>query len=58
MKNINNTKIWIKADNGKLKKVIEWGSGRKVEIPINSAGTVKWFDDERLLKPEKKKTKQ
>lgn len=43
---------FTKADNGKLSKVIEYRSGRKVEIPINRDGSVKWFDDNKLLKSE------
>lgn len=40
----------IKADNGKLLKVIEYGTGARVELPINSDGSVKFFDDNKLLK--------
>lgn len=39
-----------RADSGKLYKVIEYGSGDRVQIPINPDGTVKWFDDSKLLK--------
>ena len=39
-----------KADSGSLYKVIEYGSGDRVQIPINPDGTVKWFNDSKLLK--------
>lgn len=47
-------KRFTKADNGKLSKVVEYESGAKVEIPINKDGSVKWFDDSKLLKVNKK----
>lgn len=33
-----------------LSKVIEFKNGNTVKIPINKDGTIKWFDDSRLLK--------
>lgn len=39
-----------KEGNGKLSKVLDWGNGHRVEIPINPDGSVKWFDDSKLLK--------
>lgn len=42
--------IWLRADNGKLSKVIEYPSGKKVEMPVNKDGSVKWYDDTKLLK--------
>lgn len=47
---MNNIRTSIKADNGKLSKVIRYQSGEKVEIPINKDGSVRWFDDLKLLK--------
>lgn len=38
-------KTFTKADNGKLSKVIEYGTGTRVEIPINKDGSVKWHED-------------
>ncbi|MCM1234737.1 MAG: hypothetical protein NC489_31935 [Ruminococcus flavefaciens] len=35
----------IKADNGRLSRVIRYQSGSKVEIPINKDGSVKWYQD-------------
>ena len=46
-------KTYTKASNGKLSKVIEYGNGTRVEIPINKDGTVKWLPDK--LKPEYRK---
>lgn len=43
-------KVSIKADNGKLSKVIEYKAGTRVEIPINNDGSVKWYKD----KPKQK----
>ena len=49
-----NYRTLIKADSGKLYKVIEYDSGARVEIPINRDGSVKWFDDSKLLKKSAK----
>lgn len=45
-----NSTTFLKADNSKLSKVIEYSSGARVEIPIDTNGCVKWFDDSKLLK--------
>lgn len=37
--------IWIKADNGRLSKVLEYDSGNRIEIPINSDGSVRWTEE-------------
>lgn len=50
----NSYRTLTKCDNGKLSKVIEYGSGTRVEIPINRDGSVKWFDDSKLLKKSAK----
>lgn len=34
----------------RMSKVIDYGNGNRVEIPINKDGTVKWFDDSKLIK--------
>ena len=47
-------KTFTKADNGKLSKVLEYESGARVEIPINKDGSVKFFDDSKLLKAKHK----
>lgn len=36
---------WIKSDNGRLLSVVEFDNGTRVEIPINSDGSVKWLED-------------
>lgn len=38
-------KVLIKADNGKLSKVIEYDSGERLEIPINKDGSIRWLED-------------
>lgn len=37
-------------EDHRLSKVIEYSSGVMVQIPINKDGSVKWFDDSKLLK--------
>ncbi len=53
MKNSDKVRTYTKADNGKLLKGVEFSSGGKVEITINKDGSVKWYDDNRLLKKGK-----
>lgn len=44
-------RTFIKVDeNRRLTKGIEYASGARIEIPINKDGSVRWFDDNRLLK--------
>lgn len=43
-------KVITRANEGNLSKVIEYGSGARVEIPINKDGSVKWFDDSKLIR--------
>lgn len=47
------TKKLLKAENGRLSAVLEYDSGARVEIPINRDGSVRWFDDEKLIRSEK-----
>ena len=49
-----NYRTLTKCDSGKLYKVIEYDSGARVEIPVNQDGSVKWFDDSKLLKKSAK----
>lgn len=49
------TKVFTKVEpmrNGKnkLSKVIRFGNGNSVEIPINKDGSIRWFDDSKLLR--------
>lgn len=44
-----------RADSGNLYRVIEYGSGDRVQIPINPDGTVKWFNDSQLKKNKRKR---
>ena len=53
-KQMQTVKTFTKADNGKLSKVLEYESGARVEIPINKDGSVKFFDDSKLLKAKHK----
>ena len=43
-------KRYIKADSGRLSAVLEYTSGVRVAIPLNSDGSVRWFDDSKLIK--------
>lgn len=49
---MNEVKKLIKADRGRLTQVIEYGTGTSIEIPLNSDGTVRWYED----KPRQKTT--
>ena len=40
-------RVLIRADNGKLSKVLEFDSGQRVEIPINKEGSIKWLPDKK-----------
>ena len=42
---MNTVKSFIKADNGRLSQVVDYGTGKRLEIPINSDGTVRWYVD-------------
>ena len=39
----------------KLSKVVEYESGARVMVPIIRDGSIKWFDDSKLIKPESHK---
>lgn len=45
-----NYRTLTKCDSGKLYKVVEYDTDARVEIPVNQDGSVKWFDDSKLLK--------
>ena len=38
------------CNNGNLYKVIKYASGNRVKLPINADGSIKWYDDSKLLK--------
>ncbi|MDE7332092.1 MAG: hypothetical protein K2O16_07595 [Lachnospiraceae bacterium] len=42
---MDTVKSYIRADDGKLSKVLEYGTSTRVEIPVNSDGSVKWYED-------------
>ena len=35
----------LKVDNGKLSQVLKYDSGKRVEIPINKDGSIRWLPD-------------
>lgn len=38
-------RIFTKSENGKLSKVLEYGTGARVKIPINPDGSIRWYED-------------
>lgn len=45
------TKVELTEDGkNKLSRVICFGNGNRVEIPINKDGSVRWFDDSKLMR--------
>ena len=32
----------------KLSKIVDFGKGKEVAVPINRDGSIKWFDDSKL----------
>ena len=49
-----NVKRIIKADRGRVSQVLEYENGARVEVPLEKDGSVKFFDDSKLLKSNKK----
>lgn len=47
---MNTVKSFIKAEEGRLSKVVEYGTGMKIGIPINKDGSVKWYKDKTKQK--------
>lgn len=35
----------LKVDDSKLSQVLEYDSGRRIEIPINKDGSIRWLPD-------------
>lgn len=49
------TRVFTKVEQttdgkNKLSKIIRFGNGNSVEIPINRDGSVCWFDDSKLIR--------
>ena len=44
----------IKADRGRVSQVLEYENGARVEVPLEKDGSVKFFDDSKLLKSNRK----
>lgn len=49
------TRVFTKVEpteegKSRLSRVIRFGNGNKVEIPINNDGSVRWFDDSKLMR--------
>lgn len=39
----------LKVDDGKLSQVLEYDSGRRIEIPINKDGSIRWLPDKMKI---------
>ena len=48
--NVPKVKRIIKSDRGRVSQVLEYENGARVEIPLEKDGSVKFFDDSKLLK--------
>lgn len=35
----------LRADDGKLSQILEYDSGKRVEVPINKDGSIRWLPD-------------
>lgn len=42
---MQSVKTFTKSEGGKLSKVVEYGTGGRVEVPINPDGSVRWYED-------------
>lgn len=47
---MNTVKSFIKAEEGRLSRVVEYGTGTKIGMPINKDGSVKWYKDKTKQK--------
>lgn len=44
-RDMNEIKVFTRTDDGRISKVIEYSTGKKVEIPVNKDGSIKWYAD-------------
>ena len=42
----------------KLSKVVEYASGTRIMVPIIRDGSVKWFNDSKLIKSESRRERE
>lgn len=42
---MNEVKSYIKVDEGRLSQIVEYGTGKSIEIPLNNDGSVRWYED-------------
>lgn len=47
--------FWEIEDDGNMYHGVEYVTGERVKLPINRDGSVKWFDDSKLIKKEHEK---
>lgn len=41
------SKVFTKSNNGKVSKVVEFSTGKRVELPVNKDGSIKWYSDKK-----------
>lgn len=44
--------FWEIEDDGNMYHGVEYASGNRVKLPINRDGSIKWFDDSKLIRKE------
>ena len=42
--------FWEIEDDGHMYHGVEYASGNRVKLPINRDGSIKWFDDNKLIR--------
>ena len=53
------TKAFLMTDDGKLSYVVQYPmTWARIEVPINSDGTVKWYEDKRKVEVSQVEPKQ
>lgn len=45
-------KTFTKSEGGRLRKVLEYRTGAKVEVPINRDGSIRWYKDKPKVKTD------
>lgn len=43
-------KKYVRCEDGEVYSGVIYDNGTRVELPINKDGTIKWFDDKKLVK--------
>lgn len=51
-KAMQTVKTFTKSEGGRLRKVLEYRTGAKVEVPINRDGSIRWYKDKPKVKTD------